>query len=238
MRPFTLRSAIVELRVPEAADVPAIVEACRDDATQRFTTVPSPYGRADAQFFLDRIVDHGWATGRELTWGLRAPGSSELVGMVSIRTAARDVGFWTAPAARGRGLMTEAVRLVADWALGEGGLADIRWEAYVGNDASAAVARRAGFTFTGVAPGRNPGRDGSLPLCWHGRLSAGDDRSPVSGWPAPGAAREFPRVGGVEARVETRAEPADDRPAPGSAARASSPAAAPAAAAPTAPENP
>jgi RimJ/RimL family protein N-acetyltransferase len=198
VRPFTLRSPLVELRVPDSSDVEAIVDACRDPETVRWTTVPTPYERTDAEFFLDRIVDHGWSTGRERTWGLRAPRSSELVGMVSLRTAGRDVGFWTAPAARGRGLMTEAVRLVVDWALGEGGLPEVRWEGYVGNAASASVARRTGFTFTGTGPGLNPDRDGGTPVCWHGRLGADDDRRPKGGWPAVGASGNSPEPAPLE----------------------------------------
>jgi hypothetical protein len=79
--------------------------------------------------------------------------------------------------------MTAAVRLVADWSLGEAGLDQLHWEGYVGNDASASVARRAGFTYTGVGPGMHPGRDGGRPLCWKARLRPGDDRLPKQGWP-------------------------------------------------------
>ncbi|WP_191330126.1 GNAT family N-acetyltransferase [Frigoribacterium sp. ACAM 257] len=194
MQPFVLESSAVRLEVPGAADVEAIVEACQDPVLQRFTTVPRPYAPADARFFLERIVDHGWATGREATWGLRGPGSSLLLGVVSVRMRTRDIGFWTTPAARGRGLMTAAVRLVADWALGDGGLDQLHWEGYVGNDASAAVARRTGFTYTGVGPGTQPDRDGGRPLCWKARLRPVDERFPKQGWPdLTGGAGEPPR---------------------------------------------
>jgi RimJ/RimL family protein N-acetyltransferase len=209
VQPFVLESPALRLEVPGRADVDAIVEACQDPVLQRFTTVPTPYSRTDAHAFLERIVDHGWATGREATWGLRGPGSSLLLGVVSVRLASRDVGFWTTRAARGRGLMTEAVRLVADWALGDGGLEQLHWEGYVGNDASAAVARRTGFTYAGVGPGMHPGRDGDRPLCWKARLRAGDDRLPKQGWPdltvgavdRPDSSREFPTTDDVDDRA-------------------------------------
>ena len=180
-----LQSPRLQLLVPGPADVPAIVDACQDEALQRFTTVPTPYDESDAGFFLERIVDHGWATGRELTWGIREPGSSLLVGIISIRLAVHDLGFWTAPGARGKGLMTEAVRLVADWAFDERGLPDLRWEGYVGNDGSAAVARRSGFSYR-VSARAPPDRDGGHPLCWRARLLSTDDRDPKPGWPAAG----------------------------------------------------
>ncbi|KQS22725.1 GNAT family N-acetyltransferase [Frigoribacterium sp. Leaf186] len=205
MLPFVLASPTLELLVPSAADVPAIVEACRDETLRRFTTVPVPYDRSDAEFFLSRIVDDGWATGREFTWGLRRPGSGLLEGVISVRLRSSDVGFWTAPASRGQGLMTEALGLVADWAFEGGGLRELFWEGYVGNDASAAVARHVGFTYQGVGPGLHPGRDGGHPLCWKARLRPGDERSTRPGWPAlvgPAAEADRPAeyrgTGGVD----------------------------------------
>ncbi|WP_423918573.1 GNAT family N-acetyltransferase [Frigoribacterium sp. 2-23] len=198
MRPFVLESSGLRLEVPGTADIPAIVEACSDPDVVRFTTVPTPYHRGDAEFFLSQIVDFGWSTGREYTWGVREPGSSLLLGMVSLRLRAHDIGFWLAPQARGRGLMSRAVTLVADWAFTEGGLPDVLWEGYVGNDGSAAVARRAGFTYTGVGPGLHPGRDGGRPSCWKARLLSTDDRTPRAGWPASSESPEYDAAGGVD----------------------------------------
>jgi RimJ/RimL family protein N-acetyltransferase len=182
MKPFALQSRRLRLEVPTLADTEAIVAACQDPVLQRFTTVPVPYAVSDARFFLSQLVDRGWLTGREYTWGLREPGSSELVGMISIRHQHRDLGFWSAPAARGRGLMTEAVRLVVDWAFEEGS-PDVLWEGYVGNVASAGVARRAGFTYTGIAPGLQPDRERRHPPCWRARIAPGDGRDEKPGWP-------------------------------------------------------
>lgn len=182
MQPFVLESPRLRLEVPRTADSVAIHDCCQDEELQRFTTVPVPYTFQDAQFFVSQIVERGWLTGREYTWGLRLPGSDVLVGMISIRLKHRDVGFWLAADLRGRGLMTEAVRLVADWAFSEG-LDDVLWEGYVGNLGSAGVARKAGFTFTGTGPGLQPDRDRGHPQCWKARLSRDDDRSEKPGWP-------------------------------------------------------
>lgn len=182
MKPFVLESPRLRLEVPRTADTGAIFDACQDAVLQEFTTVPVPYTFQDAQMFVSQIVERGWTTGREYTWGLREPGSSLLVGMVSIRHQHRDIGFWAAAGVRGRGLMTEAVRLVADWAFADG-MPDILWEGYVGNRGSAGVARRAGFTYVGEGPGLQPDRDRQHPPCWKARLAAGDDRGEKAGWP-------------------------------------------------------
>jgi RimJ/RimL family protein N-acetyltransferase len=182
VHPFVLESPRLRLEVPRTADTLAIHHACQDPVLQQYTTVPVPYSFSDAQFFVSQVVERGWTTGAEYTWGLREPGSAELVGIVSIRTRHRDLGFWSAPAARGRGLMTEAVRLVVDWAFGEG-YPDVVWEGYVGNLGSAGVARRTGFTYVGTGPGLQPGRDRTHPPCWKGRLAQSDSRREKPGWP-------------------------------------------------------
>ena len=65
----------------------------------------------------------------------------------------REVGFWMAPWARGRGIMTDAVRLVCRWGFADLGLGRIEWWANVGNDASRRVAEKVGFTMEGTVPG-------------------------------------------------------------------------------------
>ena len=62
----------------------------------------------------------------------------------------REIGFWTAPWARGRGVMTAAARLVCRWGFDELGLERIEWWANVGNDASRRVAEKLGFTMEGT----------------------------------------------------------------------------------------
>ena len=60
------------------------------------------------------------------------------------------VGYWLAPAARGRGLATRAVRLVAAWAFTDPTLERLELMTLVGNDASGRVALRAGFRREGI----------------------------------------------------------------------------------------
>jgi RimJ/RimL family protein N-acetyltransferase len=79
--------------------------------------------------------------------------------------------------------MTEATIAVTDRLISELGLDQMAWECVAGNHASASVARKAGFTYTGAAPTRLAFRDGSHPLSWHGVFGANDDHSPKPGWP-------------------------------------------------------
>ncbi len=61
-----------------------------------------------------------------------------------------SVGYWLAPGARGRGLATRAVRLLATWAFADPTLERLELTTLVGNDASGRVALRAGFRREGI----------------------------------------------------------------------------------------
>lgn len=182
MQPVTLESARVRLDQPTRTDTAAITEACQDPEIVRWTTVPTPYREQDARTFVDALVGPGWASDREYTWAIRPAGSTWLAGIISYRTAGRDLGFWLAPSARGAGLMHDAVRLVVDWAF-EQGAPDVYWECYEGNAASAAVARAAGFSFTGLGAARVPDRDGGPTAAWTALRRA--DSTPASELPWP-----------------------------------------------------
>lgn len=182
MRPVVLTSDRLRLDVPTRVDAAAITEACQDPDVIRWTTIPTPYTTKDATTFVDALVGPGWASDREYTWAIRRAGSTWLDGVISWRTAHRDLGFWLAPSARGAGVMHEAVELVVRWAFDQGA-PDVYWECYAGNTASASVARAAGFSFTGTGTPLVPGRDGATVSAWKGLRRA--DGSPASDLPWP-----------------------------------------------------
>ncbi|WP_433464600.1 GNAT family N-acetyltransferase [Spirillospora sp. CA-128828] len=61
-----------------------------------------------------------------------------------------EAGVWLAAEARGRGLVTKAVRVMIDWAIGTRGMHRVEWLCDPRNTASAAVAERLGMTCEGV----------------------------------------------------------------------------------------
>lgn len=185
MRPVDLRSELLVLDQPRAADAPLVVEELREPEIERVLTTPWPYGRRHADGFIERLVPEGWASERELTWALRVPGldgPAGFAGMLGLRTERPDIGFWTVRAHRGRGLTAEAVRLVADWWFARDER-PLEWECVVGNAGSAGVARAVGFRYTGERASSAPHRDGTHPLSWHGVLLPGPRRR-HAGWPS------------------------------------------------------
>lgn len=181
MIPVTLRTGRLVLDQPTAADVDAITEYCQDPLFEAYLTTPWPYARENAVQFVESYVPAGWADGSEYTWALRVDGV--FLGVIGARTGPGDVGFWLGAPFRRRGYMAEALGAVADWWFASLGRDALRWECVVGNTASAATARAAGFMFAGVAPAEMPSRDGSLPQSWHGIRRASDVHAPKHGWP-------------------------------------------------------
>ncbi|KAA0021231.1 GNAT family N-acetyltransferase [Antrihabitans cavernicola] len=153
MNVVSLSDGTVWLSAPDVGDIDAIAQHCQDPEVAEWTTLPSPYTRADAQAFLDR-TEAGW---RECspTWGIRTSTSGELVGMAGLIDRGEwcaEIGYWLAPTMRGRGTMTAAVRLVCDYGFRADGMSleRIEWRAFVGNVGSAVVARRCAFRFEGT----------------------------------------------------------------------------------------
>ena len=96
-----------------------------------------------------------------------------------------EVGFGLAPWARGRGLMTRALRLALAWGFEVAGLEVVYWRAQVGNWASRRVAGRCGFRMEGTVRGlleqRGERRDG-----WIGSLRRGEPLTGAAGEPDDG----------------------------------------------------
>ena len=61
-----------------------------------------------------------------------------------------EIGVWLSEEARGRGLVTEAVRAMIDWAVDVRGINRVEWRCSPQNTASSAVAKRVGMTLEGV----------------------------------------------------------------------------------------
>jgi RimJ/RimL family protein N-acetyltransferase len=145
---------LIVLRPPREEDVGAVVAACRDPAVPRWTTIPAPYGEADARAWM---AGHEAMRreGRGVCFGITRVQDDRLIGAIDLVVlswphACGELGYWLAPEERGRGLAVRAVRLVSDWALQTVGLARLEILAEPGNLPSQRVAERAGFQREGL----------------------------------------------------------------------------------------
>jgi RimJ/RimL family protein N-acetyltransferase len=139
------------LRPWEREDAEALYRACQDPDIQRWTTVPTPYRLDDARAFLDASLA-AWRDGSGAPMGVFDQATGELLGscaLSGIRDGSAQVGYWTAPWARGRGVALRAVRALALFGFGRLDLRRLLWQAEIGNHASRLVAQRAGFRING-----------------------------------------------------------------------------------------
>jgi len=155
LQAFCPDDAPVRLRPLESKDVPGCVQACNDPATARYTTVPQPYGEADAEGFITRFAPQQWARGLEAIFAI-ADADDAFVGTMALRlhgdeltTPTGDVGYLVGPWARGHGYASTALGAITEWGFRALALHRIEWQAYVGNTASRATAERAGFRVEG-----------------------------------------------------------------------------------------
>lgn len=152
---------VVALRLPRLRDVPAIVEACRDPEIARWTTIPQPYGPEHAEGFVLGAAGLAAAGSDLMTLIVDAATDAPLgsVGLHRVGGGEGMIGYWLAPAARGRGVATRGVRLLVRHALATLDLRRLWAEVLVGNDPSLAVLHRCGFVQEGLARER-PHRGG------------------------------------------------------------------------------
>ena len=178
----TLTDGTVTVRAHRDDDVTGVVEQSQDPGSIRWTTVPTPYGLADAETFVREVMPGGWTDGR---WGFAVEAGGRYAGTVELRDEGggrAEVAFGSHPWARGTGTMERACRLILDWGFTEQGMRTVVWHAHVGNWASRRLAWRLGFSFGGTLRGYLRQRGDELVDAWSGTLLSTDDRSPQTVW--------------------------------------------------------
>jgi RimJ/RimL family protein N-acetyltransferase len=106
----------------------------------------------EAQANIDRAA-RSWQEGTWAVFRIVDAATDEVIGGVNLRFGDHDIAeisYFLRASARGRGLATRAVRLVARWAFDELAIERIELRAHPENEPSRRVAERAGFTREGV----------------------------------------------------------------------------------------
>ena len=162
-----LEARDLRLRPFRPEDAAWVYYVSLDPELRRRISLPEAYSYAHARHFVDEIAVRTARDGLGADFAVEDRESRIGIGWVGLHrydVGSVTCGYWIAADARGRGLMTQALRAACRWAFDELGVREIRWEAYVGNDASRAVAARLGFD---VDADTVPGRHGPK---WTGRL--------------------------------------------------------------------
>jgi RimJ/RimL family protein N-acetyltransferase len=137
-----LRDGQLVIEAWDENDAPAVYAACQDREIQRWIPVlPRPYTLDHAREFVNAAK------------GFAIRENGVLVGSIELSVIAHNtasVGYWCAPQARGRGIMTRALRRVCRYALHDLAVDRIEMTADRDNIASQRVAEKAGFQREGI----------------------------------------------------------------------------------------
>jgi RimJ/RimL family protein N-acetyltransferase len=139
--PLTVDELVLRPWAP--GDAEAVCRACQDPLLHRWLSgLPWPYRSSDAAAFVGERAPRLLAAGTALNSINRAAGTAEL-------------GYWSAPWARGRRSAERAARALLTWAF-DSGLGRVDWRATVGNHPSRLTALRLGFRMLGERPAAGP----------------------------------------------------------------------------------
>jgi RimJ/RimL family protein N-acetyltransferase len=142
------------LRPWRDADVARVVEACSDVRTQAWLgLMPDPYDVSDAYAWFEHQAENR-ATGRAAGWAVADTADDRALASISYfdyqPETELEIGFWSHPDARGRGIMTRAMGEVMRYAFEELGVRRVMAGAAVDNAASRRVIESNGLTAWGT----------------------------------------------------------------------------------------
>jgi RimJ/RimL family protein N-acetyltransferase len=140
------------LRPWRVTDAPALLAACQDPEIARWVTIPQPYLPADADAFID-AASIMWRDGTGAPFAIVDATTDRLLGAVTRfgpEGHQATFGLWLVPEARGRGVGTRSLRLLAEWTFATTAAFRLDTFIMVGNDTSGRMVERAGFRREGV----------------------------------------------------------------------------------------
>ena len=138
------------LRHPDRRDAESIIAIAGDwEVAHRLARIPHPYGKKDADFFIDVIVPNEWV------WPITWRRSGALIGMAGLSPdTERDVaelGYYVERRHWDMGVATEAARAVVTYGRQVLGLRLITSGYFLDNPASGRVLAKLGFVEAGCS---------------------------------------------------------------------------------------
>ncbi|MER5872159.1 GNAT family N-acetyltransferase [Streptomyces sp. NPDC002044] len=151
----TISTDRLVLRSFEEEDVTALAEMMNDEQITAWTSAPHPYTLADARAWATAQSHAERTEGRGIVLAVTEFLTHRLVGIVHLqntnwRTRATEVGYLTAPWARGEGYASESVLAVAQWLFRDRGFERLELRTAADNTASQQVAQKIGCISEGV----------------------------------------------------------------------------------------
>lgn len=140
------------LRPVVLADTGLIRLYTQDAAVARMTgRIPHPLPPGATEAYVKRVV--AGETPDETIWAIthKGSGADGLIGLISLRGAENELGYWLGAPFWSTGFATEAVEAVIGYAV-SAGYSRLTASVFQDNPASARVLTKAGFHYTGEGP--------------------------------------------------------------------------------------
>jgi ribosomal-protein-alanine N-acetyltransferase len=110
---------------------------------------PHPYTKKDAQNWLDMVVGHTPESYFALTVGDEAVGSIGFSVQPDVNRRSAEIGYWLGEDYWGRGIASEALSALSDYAFANRDLCRLFAHVFAWNPASVRVLEKAGYVFEG-----------------------------------------------------------------------------------------
>jgi RimJ/RimL family protein N-acetyltransferase len=165
-----------EVRPWRGADADALVKYANNrniwiNLRDRF---PYPYTKRAAREFLMTVSDRDPVTAFAIVTGGEAVGGIGYVPQTDVERVSAEIGYWLAEPFWGRGIMTEAVRAVTQFAIRQHRLTRVFALPFASNVASCRVLEKAGYVLEGRLR-RSAIKDGVIvDQCLYGFIAEGE----------------------------------------------------------------
>ena len=153
-----IETARLKLRPLTEADVDAVFAVAKQREFPRYMSWAAHADREVTLEWIQQLIA-GLVQNRNVCWGIELEG--KLVGtielgdvtwqLLALRVDRAELGYWLAQPHWGKGLMTEAVTAVVQFAFQTLGLHKVTTKCFVENAGSRRVMEKAGFRFVGRA---------------------------------------------------------------------------------------
>ncbi len=156
-----LQSDRILVRPHETEDIDAMFEAVRESVAELSPWLPwcrSSISRSDLAGFIE-ISQSGWRDGSQFQFAILDSSSGRFLGGISLAHVVKtnrlaNMGYWVRTSETGRGVASEAVKLVADYGFKVAGLSRIEIAVIPENRPSCRVAERSGAKLEAIARNR------------------------------------------------------------------------------------
>jgi RimJ/RimL family protein N-acetyltransferase len=149
-------------------DRPALIEAFADPEHSRYIVNYHVRTLTEAARYVAQRASE-WSEDDRCSWAIAEPTTGALLGEIGLKNldlaaGTAETALWVHPKARGQGIAPKAVQAAMGFGFGALGLREVNYRHHPDNHASAAVARRCGFTRVG--PGADPHHLGDQLVQW------------------------------------------------------------------------